>query len=173
MMKKNPFLIEGEEEAIAMVENELLKTRLETAETQVTNLQKAVKTLMADNQTLRRTAFRPNIPDKGRTTSHKNFNEFVKARADSCMAVLIKKDKEYSSGTDRLHNFKVAGRVLGMSPIDSLLGMFSKHLVSVLDICDLIKAGKYPPDKAVMDEKFGDCHNYIYLLEALIEEYRE
>ena len=173
MNQPNPFLIEGEEEATLMVENELLKTRLETAETQVANLQKAMQTLREDNQNLRRTAFRPNIADKGRVTSHKKFNEIVKARADSCMAVLIKKDKEYSSGTDRLHNFKVAGRVLGISPIDSLLGMFSKHLVSILDICDLIKAGKYPPDKAVMTEKFGDCHNYFFLLEALIEEYRE
>jgi len=101
------------------------------------------------------------------------FNKVVEDRIAQIKAVLIKKAAEYSSDTDRLHNFKVAAR-LGQqveSPEQALVGMLKKHLVSVFDIVAATspEIDKYP-SKAMRDEKIGDSINYLILLEALLIE---
>ncbi|NMC10240.1 MAG: hypothetical protein GYA39_04580 [Methanothrix sp.] len=89
-----------------------------------------------------------------------------------CNSTLQIKAKEYGT-TDRLHNFKMAAAIQGVEPETALLGMWAKHLVSVIDIIhDIEQHGKLPT-KELLSEKITDSINYLLLLEALIEERRE
>lgn len=104
---------------------------------------------------------------------HQIFNQLVTDRLNACVEVLTKKDKEYSSSWDRLHNFKRAGRMADRDPILALDGMWLKHRVSVQDMVEHMVADPYYlPSRDLIAEKFGDNHNYLLLLEALIEDRR-
>lgn len=105
---------------------------------------------------------------------HSDFEKVVNTRIHECTRVLIAKDKEYSSETDRLHNFKVAGRALGIDPVVALNSMWIKHLVSVWDMIDRMgKDPNYVPSRELVRDKLGDVINYTLLLEGLIEERRK
>ena len=99
----------------------------------------------------------------------KDFEKLTKLRFDHCMKVLNSKNKEYSRGEDKLHNFKVAGRMGNVTPEFALIGMFMKHLVSIFDIVNDLRDEKLPT-KELIDEKFTDVVNYMVLLEGLIME---
>jgi hypothetical protein len=105
--------------------------------------------------------------------NHDTFNKLVESRLATCKEILIKKDKEYSSDTDRLHNFVVAGRMLGCTPIKALNGMMIKHSVSVSDIFTKMEADPlYRPSKDLIDDKITDVINYLLLAEGLMEDRR-
>ena len=99
------------------------------------------------------------------------FNDVVNTRISKIQSILISKSKEYSSDTDRLHNFKVAAKLASgpETPEQALWGMLRKHLVSVIDIVEGTGRGVIPTD-ALRDEKIGDAINYLILLEALLIE---
>ena len=97
------------------------------------------------------------------------FNSIVDQRVEKIKATLVRKSAEYSSDDDRLHNFKIAGRINGETPEKALWGMMAKHLVSVIDIIADSNRGKLP-SAAMRDEKLGDAINYLILLEALLIE---
>lgn len=97
------------------------------------------------------------------------FNNVVRNRVASCVALLVPKGEEYTRGGDRLHNFKRAGRVEDESPERALRGMDLKHRVSLMDIVDDLDKGILPSQKT-LDEKMDDSHNYLLLLEGLIVE---
>lgn len=97
-----------------------------------------------------------------------NFVEFeslVNTRTDAIKKTLGKKAVEYAFG-DRLYNFKRAAEIARTTPAQALFGMFSKHLVSVIDMVE----GTRPATDAVIDEKIGDAINYLILLEAVLKE---
>lgn len=98
-----------------------------------------------------------------RPTSHAQFEKVLQQRCLSMQETLGTKAKEYSIGGNRYHNFDVAARVLGVTPEKALLGMWMKHIVSVLDMI----AAEKPMDEKVIDEKIGDLINYAVLLEGL------
>ena len=114
------------------------------------------------------------------TRFEKIFNRRVKLTRD----VLASKNAEYASDSDKMHNFKRAGAMEQCSPEKALIGMWTKHIVSLLDIVDELekKCGTNPncfpsfyPDVYMdkIDEKIGDAINYLILLEALIIERKE
>lgn len=43
------------------------------------------------------------------------FNKLLEERLNKIKLVLLEKAKEYSTSSDRLHNFKVASRMLNVS----------------------------------------------------------
>jgi hypothetical protein len=95
--------------------------------------------------------------------NHKDFDKIVEIRCKKIVTVLSSKAKEYASGADRLHNFKIAAAAKGETPEKALWGMYMKHWVSIQDMVN-------DPDTInpkVMDEKIGDAVNYHILLEAL------
>ena len=97
-----------------------------------------------------------------------DFIDMVRRRQESCLALLEQKALEYSSGDARLSNFKRAGAVLGVKPTQALMGMLVKHWVS---IAEMVQSDQpYSPEKWA--EKIEDAINYMYLLEALLEEGR-
>jgi hypothetical protein len=100
------------------------------------------------------------------------FEKIVEERIAKCASTLDFKANEYATG-DRLHNFKVAAALQAIEPETALLGMWSKHIVSVVDIIYKIEHRGEIPSKELLSEKITDVINYAFLLEALIEERRK
>ena len=96
----------------------------------------------------------------------KQFEDILSKRLDSIKNTLSSKSKEYASFDDRLYNFKRAAQLQNVTPQAALLGMMTKHLVSVLDLIE----GKSTPSISIIDEKIGDTINYFILLEAVLKE---
>lgn len=99
---------------------------------------------------------------------HETFNQLVEEILEEAKQVLVLKDAEYSSDSDRLHNFKVAGFMSGTPPEAALWGMLVKHLTSVRDIC----YSNEMVTKTKLREKLGDVINYMILLEAVLYDSR-
>ena len=100
------------------------------------------------------------------------FDDILAMRIDKIRTVLSSKAVEYASSSDRLHNFKRAAALSGRTTAQALVGMWTKHLVSVLDIVDedAHYAGPLPISRAFIDEKISDAINYLILLEAILIE---
>ncbi len=98
-----------------------------------------------------------------------DFETLVQNRIEECEAILFyEKDKEYTQNDDRLHNFKTAGKIQGITTEKAVVGMMMKHFVSILDMVD-------NPDtvtKPMVDSKFSDAINYMYFIEAALTEYK-
>lgn len=95
------------------------------------------------------------------------FNEIVTKQITKCNEMLAYKKDEYAAlGEDRLAHFKKAAVVMNSTPKAALMGMLSKHLVSVSDMCT--------DDKSYLEEqweeKITDSINYLLILRALVEE---
>lgn len=95
----------------------------------------------------------------------KRFNELVDEVLSECRKTLVIKAGEYATD-DRLHNFKVAGRLNDCSGSEALWGMVTKHIVSLKDITRSDQSFK----RAFLQEKIGDVINYCILLFALKED---
>lgn len=111
------------------------------------------------------------------------FSKLLEYRIELMRSVLAAKSAEYSTQADKLHNFKRAGQMLQCTPEKALIGMWTKHIISILDIVDKIEvinqeAGlvfNVKPEglgitEAMIEEKLGDAINYLILLEALLKE---
>ena len=96
------------------------------------------------------------------------FEEVINNRIETCKSVLCSKAEEYATD-DRLHNFKVAGKLQKCTPVKALGGMMAKHTVSVYDLIEDYEQGK-AISKEMWDEKIGDSINYLLLLTALLED---
>ena len=96
----------------------------------------------------------------------KQFDLLLERRFQRPREVLASKAAEYATDTDKLHNFKAAAAIVGMTLQKTWLGMWVKHIVSVLD---KIKSGE-PVTEEWCDEKLGDLINYLILLEAIYAE---
>lgn len=70
------------------------------------------------------------------------------------------------TAVDRLAHFKKAAVVLNTTPRAALMGMLSKHLISVSDMC----MGEQQYSKEQWDEKITDSINYFLILCAIVEE---
>jgi hypothetical protein len=103
------------------------------------------------------------------------LNNLLEKRIQKMRTVLASKGSVYTAGDlDRLHNFKLAGRIGGTSPEMALKGMLIKHIASVFDMIDMCENcdedGDPGFDSARVDEKVGDTILYMVLLEALFTE---
>ena len=104
--------------------------------------------------------------------NQKEFNEVIGRQTDRCKSMLITKGSEYAPkavkniAVDRLAHFKKAAVVMNSTPKAALMGMLSKHLISVSDMCTDDRV--YPKEQ--WDEKITDSINYLLILRALVEE---
>lgn len=98
----------------------------------------------------------------------KEFDEILISRINKMQSTLASKATEYATD-DRLHNFKVAASLQGVTNAQACLGFMTKHLVSILDMIRDDAEGKLI-SKERIDEKIGDAVNYLVLLEALFLE---
>lgn len=96
----------------------------------------------------------------------KTFNQHLADMQMISVDTLKAKAAEYATDGDRLHNFKVAAAIEGITPKQALGGMMAKHTVSVYD---MIGTGNtYPLE--LWEEKIKDSINYLFLLWALVNE---
>lgn len=122
---------------------------------------------------------------------HETFELLLKEILKRTTSVLASKNTEYASDSDKLNNFKRAGKMLGCTPEKALIGMWAKHIISLLDIVDKVeqdnsegmkklrrvltkevyeKYYSFSVDIGTLEEKIGDAINYLILLEAMIKE---
>ena len=94
------------------------------------------------------------------------FDKHLQHMQAVTVETLLNKAKEYATDGDRLHNFKVAADVQGISPTAALAGMMAKHTVSVYD---MIRIAEVCPME-LWEEKIKDSINYLFLLWALLHE---
>lgn len=101
----------------------------------------------------------------------KRFQTIAEDQIERCKKTLFRKAAEYASTRDRLHNFKVASGLQGVSMAQALAGMMVKHTVSVFDMCR-----DHKPNQAkefqldLWEEKITDHINYLILLKAVVME---
>jgi hypothetical protein len=100
----------------------------------------------------------------------KDLMEIVQKRSDSVTTTLDHKKAEYGSATDRFHNVKRGGEILGCTPEQALGGFMSKHVVSVYDMIEWSEVSPERITLELIDEKIGDNIVYLYLLEGLLKE---
>jgi hypothetical protein len=82
-----------------------------------------------------------------------------------CRSVLVEKAREYAT-EDRLHNFRVAAELQGITERAALAGMMAKHTVSVYDLL----MAEACADIYTWEEKVGDHLNYLFLLMAIVQD---
>lgn len=101
-----------------------------------------------------------------------DLKKIMEKQFERCMVVMLGKSVEYTEGSDdKLEHFRAAAALMGVTPEAALMGMMSKHLVSVADMCmDQRGSGAYSMDR--WDEKITDSINYLLLLRAIVEETR-
>ena len=104
--------------------------------------------------------------------NQRDFKKLVKARQKHTDETLIVKGAEYARGNDRLHNFYRSAAMNEETAPQALWGMFSKHLVSLMDMVDDTAEDIYPSE-AQITEKIGDSINYLHLLEALFVDVKD
>lgn len=97
------------------------------------------------------------------------FNRLFKETMKKCEDILVKKGVEYSSASDKLHNFKASASLQATTPFVALRGKMAKHTISIYD---MLNSGKNFPVE-VWDEKIIDHINYLILLRGLIVEEHE
>lgn len=93
------------------------------------------------------------------------FSKILEAQIDRCTQVLAVKANEYST-EDRLHNFRTAAQLQGVTLRQAAAGMMAKHTVSLYDMC----ANPDPFSAEYWEEKITDHINYLLLLRAIIHE---
>lgn len=101
------------------------------------------------------------------TTSE--FNKHLEFIQKETVETLKAKAEEYAVDGDRLHNFRVAAALEGITMEAALGGMMAKHTVSVYDLIRLVESG-VPVRKELWLEKIKDHINYLYLLWAMVNE---
>lgn len=99
------------------------------------------------------------------------FEKVITEQFEHCQNTLVKKADEYADNCDRLHNFKIAASLQGVSPLSALAGMMAKHTVSVYDLIRRHEDGD-AIEKDMWDEKIGDSINYLLLMQATLAEER-
>lgn len=97
------------------------------------------------------------------------FEEVFNEQMEYCRELLIQKSKEYAiKNPDRLQHFKRTAGFLKTTPEDALIGMLSKHLISVVDMCRDPEPERYPLEQ--WTEKITDTINYLLLLKGIVVE---
>lgn len=95
-----------------------------------------------------------------------DFNKLVEENLAKVKSILVKKTAEYNLDEDRLSVFKRAGALQSESAEEALLGMLTKHIISIYD---MVKSNdSYDLDR--WQEKCIDSINYLLLLLALETE---
>lgn len=98
-----------------------------------------------------------------------DFEACLEAMQEISVETLKQKAAEYATGGDRLHNFRVAAKLQGISEKQALAGMMSKHTVSIYDMLYAdARTGQFP--LSLWEEKIKDHINYLFLLWAMVCE---
>lgn len=100
--------------------------------------------------------------------NNSEFSEVVDEQLDVCKSLLVAKGREYSTESDKLHNFKVSAELQGVTQRQALGGMMAKHTVSIYDMIQSANDFAAP----IWNEKITDHINYLLLLQGIVTEER-
>lgn len=106
--------------------------------------------------------------------NRKDFNAHVEQCFERSRNVMVKKGAEYSGDEEVFHNFNNSvGISLHSTNVAVCWEFLVKHLQSVKDMVTSFEAGYGlgKIDQHLLDEKFGDIHNYLLLMEGMIKEH--
>ena len=92
------------------------------------------------------------------------FNEIVNDLTTQIKNTVIRKAGEYNLDDDRLSVFKRAAGIQQQTQAQALLGMMTKHVVSIYDYVE----GNKQFTEALAREKIVDNLNYLILLYAVL-----
>lgn len=98
------------------------------------------------------------------------FDKLAKQETNRMLDVMCSKSADYADDKDKLFNFKQAGRIDGITPIEALRGMWLKHRASIQQGLDELLEGKPPRPRDWWIEKLTDDRNYNLLFFGLLEE---
>ena len=99
---------------------------------------------------------------------NQQFKKIMDEELNYCKTLLQCKNVEYKGEVDRLHTFKTAAVMEGITPKQALAGMMAKHTISIYDMC---REGDYSIER--WTEKITDHINYLLLLQAMVVEEKE
>lgn len=94
------------------------------------------------------------------------FNKVVEDQLARIQRVLVKKENEYSLGTDRMSVFKHGAGITEETPEQVLYGFMLKHIISVTDMVN----SKATYSEELWNEKITDICNYLILLQGLLRD---
>ena len=98
----------------------------------------------------------------------KELGAVFEEQVQRCREVLLVKGKEYTPDeADRFSSFKTAASLQHTTQANALLGMLSKHIVSLYDM-SFVGTENYTAE--IWDEKITDALNYLFILSAIIKE---
>lgn len=101
--------------------------------------------------------------------TQEKFDELVFTELTYIENLLTSKGREYTGrDKDRLIAFKHAAALNKENPQRALLGMLSKHIVSIYQMCEPERATAYKLE--TWGEKITDAINYLLLLLAIVKE---
>lgn len=95
-----------------------------------------------------------------------DFNKVVESQLARIQSVLVKKENEYSLGTDRFSVFKHGAGITEETPEQVLYGFMLKHIISVTDMVN----SKATYSEELWNEKITDICNYLILLQGLLRD---
>lgn len=109
---------------------------------------------------------------KDKAYSPERFRELVKEFEAQEEAILDWKAEEYSSGEDRLQNFREIALFLDCQPEDVVLMYLLKHIQS---IALAVREGNYlwaweTEGREGLKQRVADARNYLLLLAAALDE---
>jgi hypothetical protein len=90
----------------------------------------------------------------------KTFDELVDEVQNNSIRTLVTKNAKYSTGGDKLHNFRVGARISGMTMAQTCWGYLTKHLVA---LSDMVEEDDFS-DRDDFLEKCKDSINYLVFL---------
>ena len=101
-------------------------------------------------------------------------NEFI----DKAKNIMLTKGVEYAGDADRLANFKRGAAIVGVNPETVLFIYMAKHWDSVGSFIKSLQSGQSLSDiekklSEPIEGRVMDINNYLWLLNALIEERRQ
>lgn len=98
------------------------------------------------------------------------FNDELDSLIDRVRMLLSIKGAEYSSNTNRFHQFDQAAALSGLNRRQALAGMMVKHVVSVFDLINSDPDAYLEIPIERWDEKIIDNINYLILLRIMLAE---
>ena len=99
---------------------------------------------------------------------HENFNKFLDEILVKVKSTLASKSSDYSTTDDKLFNFKLQGRIDGITSIEALRGNSRKHRASICQGLDeLQQTGKPRPYEWWLEKSIDDI-NYTILMLAMM-----
>lgn len=98
--------------------------------------------------------------------THKKFNNLFQKMVNEEAVIMSTKGKDYTQNSeDKLANFKIAAKEIGIKPEQVIYTHMKKHWAALITY---IKTGKLKGEP--IESKILDIRNYLALLRALIEE---